>query len=126
MGFRGRGFYSSFLVWAVLFPLALAAEAQQSSSSASAALNEQQTKGRILYNQNCRLCHTPEAERAKDPTPGKSVGPSLVGVFGPPRSRPEVVVRTFIQQGIMDKMPGFRYGLKPDEIDAIIAYFKTL
>jgi mono/diheme cytochrome c family protein len=72
------------------------------------------------------LCHTPEPVRAKDPTEGKSVGPSLKGVFGPPRSRPEVVVKTFIQQGIQDKMPGFRYGLQPAEIDAIVAYLKTL
>jgi mono/diheme cytochrome c family protein len=124
MRFRGRGLYSLFLVWGVVFPLALAAEAQQASSSA--ALNEQQTTGRRLFNQNCRLCHTPEPVRAKDPTEGKSVGPSLKGVFGPPRSRPEVVVKTFIQQGIQDKMPGFRYGLQPAEIDAIIAYLKTL
>jgi mono/diheme cytochrome c family protein len=123
MGFRGRGFYSLLVVGAVLFPLALAAGAQ---SSSSAALNDQQTKGRILYNQNCRLCHTPEAERAKDPTPGQSVGPSLTGLFGPPRSRAEAAVKVFIQVGVPNKMPGFRYGLKPEEIDAIIAYLKTL
>jgi mono/diheme cytochrome c family protein len=122
MGFRRRGVYPSFLAFAVLFSFAAAAEAQQASSSAP---NDMTTKGRILYNQNCRLCHTPEAERAKDPAPGKSVGPSLVGVFGPPRNRPEAVVRTFIMQGVPDKMPGFRYGLQPAEIDAIIAYLKT-
>jgi len=138
MGFRGRGFYSSFVMWAVLFsltlvsltlvPLAPAAGAQQpsSSSSSGAALNEQQTKGKTLYNQNCRLCHTPDMVKAKDPTPGESVGPSLVGVFGPPRSRPEAVVKVFVQQGVPNKMPGFRYGLQPEEIDAIIAYLKTL
>ena len=123
MGFRGRGLYCSFLVWAVMFPLALAAEAQQASS---AAPNEQETMGRVLYNQNCRLCHTPKPVESKNPNVEDNVGPSLVGVFGPPRSRPEVVVRTFIQQGIADKMPGFRYGLKPAEVDAIIAYLKTL
>ena len=127
MGFRGRGFYSSLVMWAVLFPLALAAGAQQSSSSASsAALNDLQTKGKVLYNQNCRLCHTPEAAKAKDPTPGESVGPSLVGLFGPPRSRAEAAVKVFVQAGVPNKMPGFRYGLKPEEIDAIIAYLKTL
>jgi mono/diheme cytochrome c family protein len=120
-----RGGIYFWLLWGgVLSPVALAAP--QASSSAQPALNEQQTKGRILYNQNCRLCHTPEMARAKDPAEGKSVGPSLKGVFGPPRSRPEVVVRTFIQQGIQDKMPAFRYGLEPAEIDAIIAYLKTL
>jgi mono/diheme cytochrome c family protein len=123
MGFRRRGFYSSLLVFAVLFPFALAAEAQQASSSST---GDVATKGKILYNQNCRLCHTPEAARAKDPAPGKSVGPSLDGIFGPPRNRPEVVVRTFIMQGVPEKMPGFRYGLQPAEVDAIIAYLKTL
>jgi len=125
MGFRGRGFYSSFLLMAVLFSLARAAEAQQASAPVVGA-TDLATKGRILYNQNCRLCHTPEPVRAKDPRPGESVGPSLVGVFGPPRNRPEVVVRTFIMQGVPEKMPAFRYGLQPAEIDAIIAYLKTL
>lgn len=129
MGFRGRGFYSSLVMWAVVFslalvPLALAAGAQQPSSSA--ALNEQQTTGKTLYNQNCRLCHTPEMAKAKDPTPGESVGPSLAGLFGPPRSRAEAAVKVFVQAGVPNKMPGFRYGLKPEEIDAIIAYLKTL
>jgi len=120
---RGGIYFS--LLWGGMFsPVVFAVP--QASSSAQPALNEQQTKGRILYNQNCRLCHTPEMARAKDPAEGKSVGPSLKGVFGPPRSRPEVVVRTFIQQGIQDKMPAFRYGLEPAEIDAIIAYLKTL
>lgn len=124
MRFLRGGIYFWLLWGGILSPVVFAAP--QTSSSAQPALNDQQTKGRILYNQNCRLCHTPEAARAKDPTEGKSVGPSLKGVFGPPRSRPEAVVRTFIQQGITDKMPGFRYGLQPAEIDAIIAYLKTL
>ena len=124
MGFRGRGLlYSSFLVWAVMFPLALAAEAQQASS---AAPNEQETKGRVLFNQNCRLCHELRPVGAKNPNVEDNVGPNLAGIFGPPRSRPEVVVRTFIQQGIADKMPGFRYGLQAEEVDAVIAYLKTL
>ncbi len=124
MGFHGRGFYSLFLVWAVLFPLALVAEAQQGSSSA--ALNEQQTRGKVLYNQNCRLCHSPKPVGSKNPELEDNIGPNLAGIFGPPRSRPEVVVRTFIMQGISGQMPGFRYGLQAEEIDAIIAYLKTL
>ena len=129
MGFRGRGFYSSFVMWAVLFsltlvPLALAAEAQQPSSSA--AMNEQETRGRALFNQNCRLCHELRPVGAKNPNREDNVGPNLAGLFGPPRSRPEAVVKVFVMQGVPDKMPGFRYGLKPEEIDAIIAYLKKL
>jgi len=102
----------------MVFPFALAAQAQQP--------NDPVTRGRVLYNQNCRLCHAPKPVGAKNPGQEDNIGPSLKGVFGPPRSRPEVVVRTFIQQGIQDKMPAFRYGLQPAEIDAIIAYLKTL
>jgi len=125
MGFRDRRAYFPVLVWAVLFPLALAAQAQQ--PSASPALNEQQATGKRLFQQNCALCHLPEPETSKDPnSEGTSIGPRLNGVFGPPRSRPEALVKTFIQQGVQGKMPGFRYGLEPSEIDAIIAYLKTL
>jgi mono/diheme cytochrome c family protein len=124
----GRGLYSLLLACGILVAGVLsvsAAQAQQASSAAT--LNEQQTTGRRLFNQNCALCHLPEPEVSKDPNDvGTSIGPSLKGVFGPPRSRPEALVKTFIQQGVEGKMPGFRYGLEPAEIDAVIAYLKTL
>ena len=128
MGFRGRGIYSSLIVWAVLFsltlvPFAPAAGAQQSSS---AALSDQAARGKTLFNQNCRLCHEQRPVAAKNPNLEDNIGPNLAGLFGPPRSRPEAAVKVFIQVGVPDKMPGFRYGLKPEEIDAIIAYLKTL
>lgn len=111
----------------LLFPMVLAAQSPQASAARPAPLNEQQTLGKRLFNQNCALCHAPEPDNVKDPNDkGKSVGPLLEGVFRPPRSRPEAVVKTFIQQGIEGKMPGFRYGLEPAQIDAIIAYLKTL
>ena len=125
MGFHEGRPFSWFLGSAGLFLLALAAQAQQ--PAASPALNEQQATGKRLFQQNCALCHLPEPETSKDPnSEGTSIGPRLNGVFGPPRSRPEALVRTFIQQGVAGKMPGFRYGLEPAEIDAIIAYLKTL
>lgn len=124
MGLRGRGAYFAMLACAVLIPLAATARAQQGSSGA--ALTEQQATGKRLFQQNCALCHIPEPEHSKDPNDkGTSIGPSLVGVFRPPRSRPEAAVKTFIQQGVQGKMPGFRYSLEPSEIDAIIAYLKT-
>ena len=114
------------LTCGIFFLAALAAQAQQASSPAP-ALNEQQTTGKRLFNQNCRLCHFPERENVKDPNdPGKTVGPRLDGLFKGEKPRPEALVKTFIQQGVSGKMPGFRYGLEPAEIDAIIAYLKTL
>jgi len=123
MGFRERGFLSLFLVGAVLFPLALTAGAQRSSSP---GLNDQQARGKTLFNQNCRLCHEQREVKAKDPNLEDNIGPNLAGLFGPPRSRQEAAVKVFIQVGVPNKMPGFRYGLKPEEIDAVIAYLKTL
>jgi cytochrome c2 len=126
MGFRGRGIYSLFIMWGVLFSLTLAPLAPAVRAQSSAALNEQQAMGKTLFNQNCRLCHEQRPAKAKDPTLEDNVGPNLAGLFGPPRSRAEAAVRVFIQVGVPNKMPGFRYGLKAEEIDAIIAYLKTL
>ncbi len=125
MAFPGRWVNCLFLACAVLVPLSLAAQSRQ--AAASVALDDQQMTGKRLFQQNCALCHLPEPENRKDPNDvGTSIGPLLEGVFRPPRSRPEAVVRTFIQQGVEGKMPGFRYGLEPAEIDAIISYLKTL
>ena len=121
----GKGLYSLLLTCGLLIVGVLAVQAQQAASPA--AVNEQQTPGKRLFRQNCALCHLPEPEVSKDPNDvGTSIGPRLEGVFGPPRSRPEALVKTFIQQGVEGKMPGFRYGLEPAEIDAIISYLKTL
>ena len=121
----GRGLYSLLLACGILIVGVPAARAQQASSPA--AVNEQQTPGKRLFQQNCALCHLPEPEVSKDPNDvGTSIGPRLEGVFGPPRSRPEALVKTFIQQGVEGKMPGFRYALELAEIDAIISYLKTL
>ncbi len=121
----GRGLYALLLACGILIVGVLAVQAQQAASPA--AVNEQQRPGKRLFQQNCALCHLPEPEVSKDPNDvGTSIGPRLEGVFGPPRSRPEALVKTFIQQGVEGKMPGFRYALEPAEIDAVIAYLKTL
>jgi mono/diheme cytochrome c family protein len=35
------------------------------------------------------------------------------------------ILRQFVQQGVPGKMPGFRFGLEPKQIDDIVAYLKT-
>ncbi|OFW27659.1 MAG: hypothetical protein A3J28_15010 [Acidobacteria bacterium RIFCSPLOWO2_12_FULL_60_22] len=116
------------LAWGVLFPTGLAAQSRQSSSSAPVpALNEQQRAGEGLFLQNCALCHLPKKENRKNPVEaGPTIGPSLSGLFRGANPRREEVVRQFIQQGSPQKMPGFQYGLEPKEIDAVLAYLKTL
>ena len=80
------------------------------------ALNETQLLGRQVFAQSCGICH---------------LQPSLgVKTFGPLLDRAAAagnneVMRAFIENGT-DRMPGFKYYLKPAEIDAIIAYVRTV
>ena len=93
--------------------LALAAgtaHAQQST------LNETQQLGRQVFAQSCGICHL-------QPSLGvKTYGPSLNKATA---AGNDEVMRAFIVNGT-DRMPAFKYYLKPAEIDAIIAYVKTV
>ena len=116
--------YGVLLMWGWISPIPLAA--QSPSSAASPALTDQQKMGKGLFLQNCSLCHLPNRPNVKSTEEGTSVGPRLNGRLSGPKPLPEAVARTFIQKGVEGKMPGFQYGLEPKEIDAIIAYLKTL
>lgn len=99
----------------IVFPLAVSA--QQSKANASVMLNDTQLLGRRVFQQRCAVCHT-------ESTPGaKRYGPALYKdlVVGN-----EDAIREFIANGSKEKMPGFKYGLEPAEIDAIVEYLKTV
>jgi mono/diheme cytochrome c family protein len=88
------------------------ANAQQAGSD----LNETQLLGRQLLAQSCGVCHLPPSLNAK--------------TYGPPLNKASVngseeVMRVFIVNGT-ERMPAFKHYLKPAEIDAIIAYVKTV
>ena len=128
MSLSSRVAWVLFLASGHIFPIVLAAQSNQSSSSFGSVptLNEQQKTGKGLFMQNCSVCHLPILENSKDATAGgPTIGPLLEGLFRGERSRREEAVRTFIMQGT-PKMPGFQYGLERREIDSIIAYLKTL
>jgi len=94
----------------VLAFAAATAHAQQST------INETQQLGRQVFAQSCGICH---------------LQPSLgVKTYGPVLNKAtaagnDEVMRAFIVNGT-DRMPAFKYYLKPAEIDAIIAYVKTV
>ena len=79
-------------------------------------LNETQLHGRQVFAQSCGICH---------------LQPSLgVKTYAPMLNRTSAagndeVMRAFIVNG-SDRMPAFKYYLKPAEIDAIIAYLRTV
>ncbi len=79
-------------------------------------LNETQQLGRQVFAQSCGICHL-------QPSLGvKTYGPSLNKATA---AGNDEVMRAFIVNGT-DRMPAFKYYLKPAEIDAIIAYVKTV
>ena len=94
----------------VLALAAATAHAQQST------LNETQLLGRQVFAQSCGICH---------------LQPSLgVKTYGPVLNKAaaagnDEVMRAFIVNGT-DRMPAFKYYLKPAEIDAIVAYVRTV
>jgi mono/diheme cytochrome c family protein len=96
---------------ALLLVLAAAAPAAYSQD-----LNETQLRGRQVFAQSCGICH---------------LQPSLgVQTYGPPLTKAAAggsddVMRAFILDG-SDRMPAFKHYLKPAEIDAIIAYVRTV
>ena len=96
----------------LLILLAAAAPAAR----AQGELNETQLRGRQIFAQSCGVCHL-------QPSLGvKTYGPALNKTA---TAGNDAVMRAFIVNGT-DRMPSFKYYLKPAEIDAIIAYVRAV
>jgi mono/diheme cytochrome c family protein len=95
-----------FLSLLLPFPLA----AQNDNGNDTVAL------GRRLFQQNCSVCHTQATPT--NPMYGPSLYRDIV-------NGKEEFMRDYIGKG-SNKMPGFRYGLKASEINAIVEYLKTV
>jgi mono/diheme cytochrome c family protein len=79
-------------------------------------LTDQQKAGRQVFAQSCGVCHLPPSLGAK--------------TYGPPLNKDagggdDDVMREFITNGT-PRMPAFKYYLKPDQIEAIISYVRTV
>ena len=102
-------------VWYGLLALAVSSSgafAQQAGDN----LTDQQKMGRQVLAQSCGVCHLPPNLGAR--------------TYGPPLNKEagggdEEVIRAFITDGT-PRMPAWKYYLKPEQIDAIIAYLKTV
>src|SRR5580765_6233 len=86
------------------------------AGQAGDGLNDQQRLGRRVFAQSCGICH---------------LRPSLnVRTYGPLLSKAatggdEGRMRNIILEGTT-RMPAFKYYLQSDQIDAIIAYVRTI
>ena len=79
-------------------------------------LTDAQRHGRQVFAQSCGVCHLPPAMNAH--------------TYGPPLSKDTAggsddIIRGVISDGT-PRMPAFKYYLDRGDIDAIIAYLKTV
>jgi len=82
----------------------------------SDGLTDQQRLGRMLLSQWCGVCHLPPARNAK------TYGPVLhKGTAG----GDDALMRKIILEGT-PRMPAFKYSLQPSDVDALIAFVRTV
>ncbi len=85
-------------------------------AAAPVPLDDTQKLGQRLFYQSCVVCHTK---------------PQITsGQYGPVLSKEtlggqEEVMRAFISNGT-SRMPGFKFQFEPAQINAIVAYLKTV
>lgn len=96
----------------LLASLATPAFAQQGAGG----LNDQEQRGRQVMSQACGLCHLPLGIDAK------TLGPTLSKATA---GGNDAAVRQYILEGTR-RMPAFKYYLSTADVDALIAYLKTV
>jgi len=101
--------------WAAV-ALVVACSPAWAQQGASESLNETQQLGRRLFVQSCGVCHIGVQQKA--------------ALFGPALSKASLggqddVMREVISNGT-PRMPGFKHHFDRAEIDAIVAYLKTV
>lgn len=100
---------------AVLF-LVIATPQSGFAQQAADGVTDQQRRGRQMLAQSCGVCHLPPARNAR--------------TYGPPLNKVasggnDGVMRQVILEGT-PRMPAFKYFLQPADVDAIIAYVRTV
>jgi mono/diheme cytochrome c family protein len=98
------------------FGLLVLASAQGAIAQPADTLNDQQKLGRQVFAQSCGVCHLPPSMGAK------TYGPAL---HKEAAGGDDEVMREFITNGT-PRMPAFKHYLKPNEIEAIISYVRTV
>ena len=98
------------------FGLLLLTSGQGFAQQPADNLNDQQKLGRQVFAQSCGVCHLPPSLGAK--TYGPALNKDAAGGDND-------VMREFVENGT-PRMPAFKFYLKPDEIEAIISYVRTV
>ncbi len=95
-----------------IFPLAVCAQQAKTENP----LNDTQKLGQRIFEQRCGICHAPA--RGGFVMYGPYLYKDLI-------NGNEDAIKEMIRTGT-SKMPGFKLGLQPTEIDAIVEYLKTV
>ncbi len=103
-------------VGALMIALALPLQGASAQQAGGDPLNDQQLLGMRLFNQSCRVCHT--KPQMTSPLYGPQLSQNSSG-------GQEAVMREVISNGT-PRMPGFKYHFEPAQIEAIVAYLKTI
>lgn len=106
--------YSQWVFVLLLCCSPLTASAQQSDPE-KATLSSTQKLGQRIFQQRCGVCHS---QIGNFPMYGPALHKDLV-------NGNEDAIKEMIRSGTT-KMPGFKLGLQPAEIDAIVEYLKTV
>jgi mono/diheme cytochrome c family protein len=86
------------------------------AAAGPASAHGQQLLGLRLFNQSCRVCHT------KPTLLSPQYGPTLsMNTLGGNADAMHAII-----SGGTPRMPAFKYDFKPEQIDAIVAYIKTI
>jgi mono/diheme cytochrome c family protein len=101
---------------AILLVLLTASTQDAFAQQADDTLNDTQKLGRQVFAQSCGVCHLPPAINARTYGPGLSKDTA---------GGSDEVIRGVISEGT-PRMPAFKHYLQRGEIDAIIAYLKTV
>jgi mono/diheme cytochrome c family protein len=99
-----------------VLPLGVLAAAGASAQQADDGLTATQKLGRQVFAQSCGICHLPPQINAR--THGPLLSKDTAGGS-------DEVIRGLISEGT-PRMPAFKHYLERAEIDAIIAYLKTV
>ena len=108
-----RHFRWALLLFLGIFPLAASA---QQKANMDRPLTDVQKLGHRVFEQRCGICHAPA--RAGFQMYGPALYKDLI-------NGSEDAIKEIIRSGSA-KMPGFKLGLQPAEIDAIVEYLKTV
>ena len=118
--------FTKTLLLMVSFSVLAAASAQKKTATPS---KSSVAEGAKLFKANCQMCHAPDKDT-------RGIGPGLKGLFKnkqlPESHKPatESNIRDQILEGNPTAkpmpMPAFKEKLKPEQIDSLIQYLKTL